>query len=274
MTDETKSVPAQSTASPASDTELLPCPFCGSPAHKGSGFSPLESVTYAYCSNNNCALHDVDLGFTPGTWNMRDSSAQSTDAMKVKEALLRAKADLEAARDYIGHREGTPYGILQTLQKIDAVLAAPSPAALDPVTVEACAKHIEQTYRDEPDEVLRATFIVPEAKSGILQAWHQASDVAAAIRALLSQPDPSGNAPEPVVYISEEGIENTRIFRAQGVVVYPQPVDSCKIPLYRGAPASGNVQEAVSSTKRPDPVVHDERFPSERSVTHTDETKP
>jgi hypothetical protein len=148
------------------------------------------------------------------------------------------------------------------------------PAALDPVTVEACAKHIEQTYRDEPDEVLRATFIVPEAKSGILQAWHQASDVAAAIRALLSQPDPSGNAPEPVVYISEEGIENTRIFRAQGVVVYPQPVDSCKIPLYRGAPASGNVQEAVSSTKRPDPVVHDERFPSERSVTHTDETKP
>jgi hypothetical protein len=36
---------------------------------------------------------------------------------------------------------------------------------------------------------------------------------------------------------------------------------------------SGNAQEAVSSTKRPDPVVHDERFPSERSVTHTDGTQ-
>jgi hypothetical protein len=43
----------------------------------------------------------------------------------VREALLHAKADLEAAKIYVGNREGTPYGIIHTLEKINAVLRAP-----------------------------------------------------------------------------------------------------------------------------------------------------
>ncbi|RJT41991.1 hypothetical protein D3227_04750 [Mesorhizobium waimense] len=47
---------------------------------------------------------------------------------------------------------------------------------------ERIAKRIEATYRNEEGEALRATFIVPEAKDGYLQAWHQASDVADFVR--------------------------------------------------------------------------------------------
>lgn len=47
---------------------------------------------------------------------------------------------------------------------------------------EACAEFVENTYRNAEDEALRARFVVPEAKDGYLEAWHQASDVAAAIR--------------------------------------------------------------------------------------------
>lgn len=49
---------------------------------------------------------------------------------------------------------------------------------------EACAKFVETTYRhdDGYSEALRARFVVPEAKSGYLEAWHAASDVADAIR--------------------------------------------------------------------------------------------
>lgn len=49
---------------------------------------------------------------------------------------------------------------------------------------EACARFVEETYLqdDEHEEALRARFVVPEAKSGYLEAWHQPSDVADAIR--------------------------------------------------------------------------------------------
>lgn len=49
---------------------------------------------------------------------------------------------------------------------------------------EACAKFIEKTYRqdDEHEEALRARFVVKSSKTGYLEAWHQPSDVAAAIR--------------------------------------------------------------------------------------------
>ena len=58
--------------------ELLPCPFCGSAAESGNGFSPLELITWAWCSNNECLLHDNDIGFTPLSWNTRVSV---TDAL-------------------------------------------------------------------------------------------------------------------------------------------------------------------------------------------------
>ncbi len=44
---------------------------------------------------------------------------------------------------------------------------------------ERIAKRIEETYRNEEGEALRATF---ETKDGPLQAWHQASDVADFVR--------------------------------------------------------------------------------------------
>ena len=52
-------------------TELLSCPFCGSPAKSDNGFSPAESITYAWCSNTECQLHSVDVGMTPADWNRR-----------------------------------------------------------------------------------------------------------------------------------------------------------------------------------------------------------
>lgn len=51
--------------------ELKPCPFCGSPAMADSGFAPAESIIYAFCSNNDCQLHSVDVGMTPEEWNQR-----------------------------------------------------------------------------------------------------------------------------------------------------------------------------------------------------------
>ncbi len=80
--------------------ELKPCPFCGSPAMADSGFAPAESIIYAFCSNNDCRLHSVDVGLSPEEWNQRALPAQafrltqrSTGCMegdKVKEALAAA----------------------------------------------------------------------------------------------------------------------------------------------------------------------------------------
>ena len=54
-----------------SSEELKLCPFCGSPAKSDNGFSPAESITYAWCSNTECQLHSVDVGMTPSDWNRR-----------------------------------------------------------------------------------------------------------------------------------------------------------------------------------------------------------
>lgn len=43
---------------------LPPCKLCGAAARSGDGFLPLESITYAWCSNSNCPnnseLIDID----------------------------------------------------------------------------------------------------------------------------------------------------------------------------------------------------------------------
>lgn len=64
------------------NTELKPCPFCGSHAESANGFSPCESITFAWCSNPDCRLNDVDIGITPEEWNQRVQpvSAGPTDA--------------------------------------------------------------------------------------------------------------------------------------------------------------------------------------------------
>jgi hypothetical protein len=54
----------------SNDVELKPCPFCGSPGKSADGFSPLESVMYAWCSNSDCPLNS-ELLFSPEQWNTR-----------------------------------------------------------------------------------------------------------------------------------------------------------------------------------------------------------
>lgn len=53
------------------DVLLLPCPFCGAAADEENGFSPVESVYYVWCTNLDCKLCDVDIGFDRSEWNNR-----------------------------------------------------------------------------------------------------------------------------------------------------------------------------------------------------------
>lgn len=65
---------------------------------------------------------------------------------------------------------------------------------------EACAKFVEATYLqdDNHEEAFRARFVVPEAASGYLEAWHQPHDVAAALR----------NRPELSAKLSPDRVKN------------------------------------------------------------------
>lgn len=79
--------------------ELKPCPFCGSEARSDNGFSPAESIVYAWCSNNECALHLIDdCGFTPETWNTRTPSPAGVDGLdeRMKAAGMLSAAELIA----------------------------------------------------------------------------------------------------------------------------------------------------------------------------------
>lgn len=111
------------------------------------------------------------------------------------ETMLIYASILEKPQYYIDAVTGAKY-LLPTGEIIEAACAALRYCAATTggesraAVIEECARFIEQTYRDEPEEVLRATFIVPESSTGTLQAWHQASDVAAAIRDLPTSPVP------------------------------------------------------------------------------------
>jgi hypothetical protein len=71
---------------------LLPCPFCGSDAKSDNGFSPCESITYAWCGNQDCSLCTIEFGFTVEEWNHRAASkagaALSEAAPDLFEALM------------------------------------------------------------------------------------------------------------------------------------------------------------------------------------------
>lgn len=62
---------------PQSDTPLLPCPFCGSPAEKTPGklMPTLDEAMYqppnARCSNGKCGARYVPGGFLFDEWNAR-----------------------------------------------------------------------------------------------------------------------------------------------------------------------------------------------------------
>ena len=62
-----------------SHTKLLPCPFCGGSARSYNGFSPMESITYVWCNNQDCFLHDLDTdGGAPTIqqWNERTTRTE------------------------------------------------------------------------------------------------------------------------------------------------------------------------------------------------------
>jgi len=43
-------------------SNLKSCPFCGNEAYKESGFSPLESIEYVWCSTEDCCLSPTGKG--------------------------------------------------------------------------------------------------------------------------------------------------------------------------------------------------------------------
>jgi hypothetical protein len=151
-------------------------------------------------------------------------NAGAADAMKVKEALTLADALDEMAKfpNTNFHYQEHVGLVKKTSEFLRTIV--PSPAALDPVTVEA----LENRWRREASKHFGAS---------------NDDDCAA-------------------------GSEEWCLHRESGRI-YNRCADEIRALLAQSAP-SGNAQEAVSSTKRPDPVVHDERFPSERSVTHTE----
>lgn len=59
---------------PSDLISLLGCPFCGSPAQSDNGFLPCESLTYVWCSNDECYLSPIGRDerlFDPEWWNTR-----------------------------------------------------------------------------------------------------------------------------------------------------------------------------------------------------------
>lgn len=57
-------------------TPLLCCPFCGSDASSGNGFSPFEAIYYAWCSNGDCELSPIgreERLFPLVWWNTRST---------------------------------------------------------------------------------------------------------------------------------------------------------------------------------------------------------
>jgi hypothetical protein len=67
--------------------DLKPCPFCGSAAKSDNGFLPCESVTYAWCSNQDCSLCTIEFGFTVEQWNTRAIESRASAESGKQEAV-------------------------------------------------------------------------------------------------------------------------------------------------------------------------------------------
>ena len=74
MNEVNEASPAQAQPSDLQRLVMLPCPFCGSIPVVESGFSPMESIHYAWCSNEDCELSPVGRDerlFSIDWWNTR-----------------------------------------------------------------------------------------------------------------------------------------------------------------------------------------------------------
>ncbi len=108
--------------SAAQDSELLPCPFCGSPAKHESGFLPMESVSFAYCSNSACPLHDIHVGFSKSEWNTRSPQPPIT-----KDAPAPAQDGVELVRQIrqVASNTDNWQGIKDLLNRAADYIASP-----------------------------------------------------------------------------------------------------------------------------------------------------
>src|SRR6266576_3113408 len=92
--------------------KLEPCPFCGSDAQCGNGFSPAEIITYAWCKNTDCPLNSETI-FSPEQWNTRaPAGREALDRFSYIRALSddelkksRAGACLAGAQDAVAAHE-------------------------------------------------------------------------------------------------------------------------------------------------------------------------
>lgn len=72
--------------------DLKPCPFCGSAAKSDNGFLPCESVTYAWCSNQDCSLCTIEFGFTVEQWNTRALESRVVAESDKQEAVYQTRS--------------------------------------------------------------------------------------------------------------------------------------------------------------------------------------
>ena len=113
-----------------------------------------------------------------------------TDAMQVKEALA-DKIEASQPITMIGAAELSDIRLQpKDWQLIVAALRAPSPAALDPVTVEACAKVADVFENDQDKEATR--LFGKQGEWEVRAARDIASRIAEENRALHSHPAPTG----------------------------------------------------------------------------------
>ena len=74
------------------EEELKPCPFCGSAATEPQdGFSPLQSILYVWCSNEECGCSSIgrwERMFTIEEWNRRVATAPAEKSQAEPHPIL------------------------------------------------------------------------------------------------------------------------------------------------------------------------------------------
>lgn len=133
------------------------CPFCGSAAERGKGFLPAESIEYVWCSNTDCELSDVEIGFTPESWNYRAPQLVGNGVTADLEAQ-RALFEAWALKQGLSHQDHfTRY---QAWLGWQAAIASQAPVVQQELTclredqiLSFAEKHLSLVF--EPQEIVQ-----------------------------------------------------------------------------------------------------------------------